>query len=62
MIRALTMQNSIRHNLSMNPAFINVERPLSEGGLGTGKGGYWKVSEDVSAQYTVLATPLATLF
>lgn len=32
----------------MNPAFVNVERQLSEGGLGTGKGGYWKVSEDVS--------------
>ncbi|GMK57296.1 hypothetical protein CspeluHIS016_0401300 [Cutaneotrichosporon spelunceum] len=41
-----TFRNSIRHNLSMNPAFINVERPLSEGGLGTGKGGYWKVSEN----------------
>lgn len=32
----------------MNSAFVNVERPLSEGGMGTGKGGYWRVSEDVS--------------
>ncbi|BEI91924.1 uncharacterized protein CcaverHIS019_0407440 [Cutaneotrichosporon cavernicola] len=44
-------QNSIRHNLSMNPAFVNVERPLSEGGLGTGKGGYWKVSEDTTTSH-----------
>lgn len=32
----------------MNPAFVNVERPVTEGGVGTGKGGYWRVSEDVS--------------
>ncbi|WOO85883.1 Forkhead box protein J3 [Vanrija pseudolonga] len=43
-----TFRNSIRHNLSMNPAFVNVERPSAEGGLGTGKGGYWKVSDDPS--------------
>ncbi|BEJ07471.1 hypothetical protein CcaverHIS641_0407400 [Cutaneotrichosporon cavernicola] len=46
-----TFRNSIRHNLSMNPAFVNVERPLSEGGLGTGKGGYWKVSEDTTTSH-----------
>lgn len=32
----------------MNPAFVNIERPVTEGGVGTGKGGYWRVSEDVS--------------
>lgn len=30
----------------MNPAFVNVERPAAEG-VGAGKGGYWRVSEDV---------------
>ncbi|KLT44249.1 hypothetical protein CC85DRAFT_24592 [Cutaneotrichosporon oleaginosum] len=35
----------------MNPAFVNIERPLSEGGLGTGKGGYWKVSEDTKMSH-----------
>ncbi|RSH80906.1 uncharacterized protein EHS24_008334 [Apiotrichum porosum] len=47
-----TFRNSIRHNLSMNPAFINVERPLDEGGLGAiGKGGYWRVSEDSTTSH-----------
>lgn len=34
----------------MNPAFVNVERPATEGGVGTGKGGYWRVSDDVSSE------------
>ncbi|KAL1405540.1 hypothetical protein Q8F55_009178 [Vanrija albida] len=46
-----TFRNSIRHNLSMNPAFVNVERPCAEGGFGTGKGGYWKVSDDATASH-----------
>jgi hypothetical protein len=46
-----TLQNSIRHNLSMNHAFVNVERATGEpGGMG-GKGGHWRVSENVIVPY-----------
>jgi hypothetical protein len=44
----ILVQNSIRHNLSMNPAFVNIERPAHETGFCGGKGGYWRVSDDVS--------------
>lgn len=37
----------------MNPAFENVERPISEGGMGTGKGGYWRVTDEVSTQFNM---------
>lgn len=40
-------QNSIRHNLSLNKAFIKQERPKGD----TGKGHYWAIEPGMEAQF-----------
>ena len=42
-------QNSVRHNLSMNDSFVNLDRLAGE--KGTGKGGFWKVADRVRSSF-----------
>ncbi|WVW83638.1 hypothetical protein I302_105659 [Kwoniella bestiolae CBS 10118] len=43
----MTWKNSIRHNLSLNDCFINIEKATTQGG---GKGGYWIVDNSLSGR------------
>ncbi|WWC70447.1 uncharacterized protein I206_104398 [Kwoniella pini CBS 10737] len=42
-----TWKNSIRHNLSLNDCFVNIEKSTNEPG---GKGGYWVVDNSASGR------------
>ena len=46
----LPLQNSIRHNLSLNQYFMKA--PREKEGLGFGKGGYWCMHPDYEEKLT----------
>ncbi|WRT66113.1 uncharacterized protein IL334_003066 [Kwoniella shivajii] len=45
-----TWKNSIRHNLSLNGCFVNIDKSISDAHRGGGKGGYWTVTNAASGK------------